>query len=82
MHRLALRYAVEVKSRVLSFAQVNIAKMHTAIGNPDMVELASRIEEMNQLAEQSKGFDGGFSVRRQRRTLYVCSKSIFQDLIQ
>ena len=37
-------------------AQVNIAWMHGAIDDPVMLGLASRVEEMNRLAESSKGF--------------------------
>ena len=37
-------------------AQVNIAWMHGAIDDPVMAGLATRVEEINQLAETSKGF--------------------------
>ena len=37
-------------------AQVNIAWMHGSIDDPVMVGLASRVDEMNRLAEESKGF--------------------------
>jgi hypothetical protein len=37
-------------------AQVNIAWMHGSIGEPVMSGLASRMDEINRLAEESKGF--------------------------
>jgi hypothetical protein len=37
-------------------AQANIAWMHGALSDSVMYGLASRVEEINQLAEQSKGF--------------------------
>jgi hypothetical protein len=37
-------------------AQVNIAWMHGSIDEPVMEVLAGRVDEMNRLAEQSKGF--------------------------
>jgi hypothetical protein len=37
-------------------AQVNIAWMHGAIDDPIMSGLASRVDELNRLAEGSKGF--------------------------
>jgi len=37
-------------------AQVNIAWMHGDIGDPVMSGLASRIDEINRLAEQANGF--------------------------
>lgn len=40
----------------LHLAQVNIAWMHGALTEPVMAGLASRIEEINRLAEESPGF--------------------------
>lgn len=37
-------------------AQVNIARMRGGLSSPIMQSMASRIDEMNQLAERSKGF--------------------------
>jgi hypothetical protein len=37
-------------------AQVNIARMRAASGSPVMADLVARIDEMNQLAAQSRGF--------------------------
>ena len=40
----------------LYLAQVNVAWMHGAITESVMAGLANRIEEINQLAEESPGF--------------------------
>lgn len=40
----------------MHLAQVNIAWLHAGIDDPIMSGLASRVDEMNQLAEASKGF--------------------------
>jgi Domain of unknown function (DUF3291) len=40
----------------LHLAQVNIAWMHGAISEPVMAGLASRMDEINRLAEESPGF--------------------------
>ena len=41
---------------IFHLAQVNIAWMHGAITEPVMAGLASRVEEINRLAENSPGF--------------------------
>ena len=46
-----------IKERIpYHLAQVNIAWMHGAIDDPLMAGLASRMDEINHLAEQSPGF--------------------------
>jgi hypothetical protein len=37
-------------------AQVNIARMRASLGDPSMAGLAQRIDEINTLAERSRGF--------------------------
>src|SRR5262245_55086110 len=46
----------ELASLNFHLAQVNIAWMHGSFADPIMAGLVSRVEEINRLAEESKGF--------------------------
>mgnify|MGYP000418447627 CR=1 FL=1 len=63
----------EVSSSLI--AQGNIARSRKPLDHPCMLGMASRIDEMNRLAESSPGFVGSLNRTKKRKTCFS-----FQEL--